>query len=671
MKSRTVSSSSLPRRLLILALLTLASFSAQAQFATGGSGRFKSQIFWFDWGQQGAAIPAAGTTVTNTFNTSAGQQLRMTCSISNLNGAMHIKQPGDYSGDGLDDLYNIGGTDAANTMDIGLANTADGATVTFTFACSATLGAAGDPNAPDYPLSGLVFADAEQSQNQGTQNEYTQGTVTSAGTTWRMIDRFRNCTTSDMPVIRTDSGGQSTLRLNGAPTICQSGPMGVAFMEGTTTANVVLKGGGNSAIALGAMVVFTTDFGDAPASYGNPTHEAQPSWSGGVPAANATTQLNSMTLADLVQPTARLGSLVDAELAPRHNANADGDDNDGSDDEDGFTAPLGVVVAVPGDTYTPPPIACSGGGTVRGWVDFNRDGDFNDPGEVSNNAPVCPGGANGSGTVTLNWTVPANASQGRSYMRLRTASVAAQIATPDGAAADGEVEDYLITALAPAKVTLIKQIGSRIDPADQFTVGVLDGTTVLGTATTAGAALTASTGEVAVDVTGPYTLRDANAGGSAMLRYTPSLACVANAGSSGAVPTPTGPTGSGPAEWNITFNNGNDLTCTITNTPNQADLTIAKTNNRTASEHGQASQYTLTVTNNGPGTAIGAVVTDPVQAGLDCPAANPVTCNGVAGGCPVAAATIGDLQGTGVTLGTLPAAAGSNSVSLQFTCTVQ
>ncbi|MET4727756.1 putative repeat protein (TIGR01451 family) [Lysobacter enzymogenes] len=661
-------SPTLSKRLCVLAFLALTSVPAQAQFATGGSGRFKSQIFWFDWGDRGATIPAAGTTVTNTFATPSGQALRMTCSISNKVGNMFIKQPGDFVGDGLDDLYNVGGAGAANTMDIGLVSSPGGATITFTFACSATLGAPSDPNPSAYPLSGLVFADAEQSQNAAGQTEYTQGTISSAGTTWRMIDRFRNCTTTDTPLIRTDSAGQSALRMNGAPSLCPSGPIGVAFMEGTTTAEVVLKGGGQSAIALGAMVVFTTDFGDAPASYGNPTHDAQPTWSGGDLAPNSTTQLHSMTLANLVQPTARLGSRVDAELEANHGANADGDDTLGEDDEDGFTAPLGVVVAVPGATYTPPLIACSGGGVVRGWIDFNRDGDFNDPGEVSNNSPVCPGGPNGSGTVALNWAVPANAAQGRSYMRIRTASVAAQIATPTGAAADGEVEDYLITALAPAKVILNKRIVSRIDATDQFTVGVFEGATSIGTATTAGTALTATTGELPVDVTGPYTLRDANAGASALLRYTPTLACVANAGSSGAVPTPTGPTGTGPADWSIAFNTGNDLTCTITNTPNQADLAIAKTNNRTASEHGQASQYAVTVTNNGPGTAIGAVVTDPAQAGLDCPAGNTVTCTGAAGACPATTATVGDLQGTGVTLGTLAVGA---SLTLQFDCVVQ
>lgn len=480
MHIKTLLSPSLRKRLFVLALLALATLPAQAQFATGGSGRFKSQIFWFEWGQAGAAIPPTGTTVTNTFLTPAGRELRMTCSISNLSGALIIKRPGSYPGDGLDDLYNIGGAGNANTMDIGLLNVVDSATVPFTFACSATLGTPGDPAAPAYPLSGLVFAEAEQSLSAGAQTEYTQGTISSVGATWRMIDRFRNCTSTDMPIIRTDVGGQSTLRMSGPGTVCPSGPMGVAFMEGTTTANVVLKGGGQSAIALGAMVVFTTDFGDAPLSYGNPSHDAQPSWSGGDVAPNSTTQLYSMTLADLIQPTARLGSRVDAELGPSHGANADGDDTTGEDDEDGFTAPLGVVVAVPGATYTPPAIACSGGGVVRGWIDFNRDGDFNDPGEVSNNSPVCPGGPTGSGTVTLNWNVPATAAQGRSYMRLRTASVAAQISTPDGAAADGEVEDYLITALAPAKVALVKRIASRIDAADQFTVSLLDGTSVIG-----------------------------------------------------------------------------------------------------------------------------------------------------------------------------------------------
>ncbi|MBW8811698.1 MAG: hypothetical protein JF591_23395, partial [Lysobacter sp.] len=96
--------------------------SAQAQFATGGAGRFRPNILWFDWGNNTANIPQAGTSVTNVFNVS-GQELRVTCALSNISGgtapSLRIYRPGGWSGDGLDDLYNVGGTGGANTMDIG------------------------------------------------------------------------------------------------------------------------------------------------------------------------------------------------------------------------------------------------------------------------------------------------------------------------------------------------------------------------------------------------------------------------------------------------------------------------------------------------------------------------------------------------------------------------
>ena len=129
----------------------LSPLAAQAQFATGGAGRFKQNIYWFDWGTTPDNIPQTGTTVTNTIPLS-GQELRVTCSLSNISGGtaptLRIYRPGNWTGDGLDDLYNIGGTGGANTMDIGLRNRADGVTATFDFACSATLGAPGQPKPP-------------------------------------------------------------------------------------------------------------------------------------------------------------------------------------------------------------------------------------------------------------------------------------------------------------------------------------------------------------------------------------------------------------------------------------------------------------------------------------------------------------------------------------------
>lgn len=100
-----------------------------------------------------------------------------------------------------------------------------------------------------------------------------------------------------------------------------------------------------------------------------------------------------------------------------------------------------------------------------------------------------------------------------------------------------------------------------------------------------------------------------------------------------------------------------------------ASLVIAKTDNKSVTNSGGTNNYVVTLTNNGPSAADGAVLTDVVGAGLTCPAANPVTCTVLAGAavCPVGPLTISNLTGAGVTIATLPA---TGSVQLAYACTV-
>jgi len=117
----------------------------------------------------------------------------------------------------------------------------------------------------------------------------------------------------------------------------------------------------------------------------------------------------------------------------------------------------------------------------------------------------------------------------------------------------------------------------------------------------------------------------------------------------------------------------------LCNTPNLADLSIAKTNTPLSGPNDQAADtvasgaqttYTVVATNNGPGPAINAVISDAPGAGITCPAANVVTCaSPAAGACPAGALTVANLT-AGVTLGTLPATVGSNTVTFTFSCTV-
>ena len=118
---------------------------------------------------------------------------------------------------------------------------------------------------------------------------------------------------------------------------------------------------------------------------------------------------------------------------------------------------------------------------------------------------------------------------------------------------------------------------------------------------------------------------------------------------------------------------GDDLTESVTVTPS-ANLSITKTN--TPGQNGEVdlpddgvitgsnTTYTLVVTNNGPDIMTGAVVSDAVDSGLNCPASNPVTVSG--DGVPAGSFTFSDLQ-AGITLGTL---AVGEQTTLVYSCTV-
>lgn len=113
---------------------------------------------------------------------------------------------------------------------------------------------------------------------------------------------------------------------------------------------------------------------------------------------------------------------------------------------------------------------------------------------------------------------------------------------------------------------------------------------------------------------------------------------------------------------------GDGIDCTFTNTPVRvADLRIEKSADVSTVTAGDPVTYTLAITNDGPGAADGAVVTDPAVAGLDCTAAT-LSCSAADGAtCPVGA-TVAQLQaGTGVPIPVLPA---GGSIALSLTCTV-
>ncbi len=391
------------------------------RFADGGAGLYKGAIDWFEWGAVGERIPAAGLRHTNT-REFAGGTLATTCTIGAPSGGegLIVHRPGNFSGDGLDDMYNVGGTGTSNELISGLANYAAGAPVTFDFTCDVTL------DGVPVPLAGLVMADAEASLN--ANGEYVQATIP-AGGDWRIIDRYRPAGCAmDAVVTRT---GQ-TMRFAGSPPrSCDAFPTGVAFMEGASSAvATVTSPAGRSAIALG--VVLFTDFGDAPSSYGDAGSVYSPAFSAPtVPQGQST--LFGQPLSGVGQPATRLGAAVTSEQGSQPGPAADADSDDG-------ISPLAVVEIAPGRSYTLDDVACTGPGFVAGWIDWNGDGAF-DEGERSS-VVECAGGV-----ASLSWTMPDDVLPGATFLRLRIGATAAAVGSPTGVTTAGEVEDHPVTLI--------------------------------------------------------------------------------------------------------------------------------------------------------------------------------------------------------------------------------
>ena len=186
------------------------------------------------------------------------------------------------------------------------------------------------------------------------------------------------------------------------------------------TATATLSGVGTSEFSpIAAITEPAYDYGDAPVTYGTPTH--------------------------LISLGRYLGSNPpDAETAQASPLDGTGDNTTGIDDEDGVIMPT----LTQGQTATLTATVAGAGGYLQAWIDFNGDGDFADAGEqvATNIQDNGTGDTNATaGTIDFTVNVPAGAVTTQTYARFRWSTTAGLDATT--AASDGEVEDYQLTVL--------------------------------------------------------------------------------------------------------------------------------------------------------------------------------------------------------------------------------
>lgn len=144
-------------------------------------------------------------------------------------------------------------------------------------------------------------------------------------------------------------------------------------------------------------------------------------------------------------------------------------------------------------------------------------------------------------------------------------------------------------------------------------------------------------------------------GGAVAANYNVTLVCTGGS-----------PLASGAVARNVTITNSATATvCTYTNVRRISDLAITKSDGVVSRQSGNATTYTIRVTNNGPDTVTGALLSDPAATGLTVTA---VVCSATPGQCtPPTTPTILQLQTGNYAL---PALANGQFYEIQVTATV-
>jgi hypothetical protein len=146
-----------------------------------------------------------------------------------------------------------------------------------------------------------------------------------------------------------------------------------------------------------------------------------------------------------------LGGSVDSEVDGQPTAAADGD----GADEDGVNFNSLILVG----TQASITVNASTAGMLDAWIDFTRDGDWNDAGEQIFTSQPLFAGAN-----LFSIAIPAGVGQGNTFARFRLSSAGGL--APTGPADDGEVEDYQVTITTNPWQNSPNPLNVNDDPAE-------------------------------------------------------------------------------------------------------------------------------------------------------------------------------------------------------------
>jgi hypothetical protein len=164
-----------------------------------------------------------------------------------------------------------------------------------------------------------------------------------------------------------------------------------------------------------------------------------------------------------ILPGFMLGTRQDFETDGLPSISATGDDNNptgSNSDEDGLPNGSQSVVLVQGQGGQINFVISNGGyspGFLQAWIDFDADGSFAQAGDqiLVNYVPQ-------SGANSVTFALPPNATPGITYARLRYSHT--RSLGPDGAAQDGEVEDYQLTIFSNAPIARPDRFPEQLFP---------------------------------------------------------------------------------------------------------------------------------------------------------------------------------------------------------------
>jgi GEVED domain len=316
----------------------------------------------------------------------------------------------------------------------------------------------------------------------------TSGTLAVSGSTIQH-GALTSSTTVDCTTTVSTSAGCGTVPFTGTTSTLA---FNIGAIRSTVSPTWDNTGGGNQD-AYYITVSVDEDFGDAPASY-DPVAAAS-HVIGDLRLGSAVTAENT-TFANPGTP----GSATLVTPSPIANATASSDASD-----DGVTFPASISTLANATTTVPVTLSgASRAGQVCGWIDFNKNGTFDNATERA-----CASFVANATSANLVFTTPSGVTAGNTFARVRASYDTTGVQNPTGPLNSGEVEDYQIALAPPVTVS-----GNVFDDGDGSKIKAASGENY--TATNITAVLLDGSNKVistaAVNGTGDYTLTNVPAG---------------------------------------------------------------------------------------------------------------------------------------------------------------